>query len=137
VSAVFAGWAMGYFMAMLSTPALVFVIFRAGVSGVLDRWVAPDVNRLLLAVPIFLGASLSWTMAGLILGSFYDVADFASKPNALGSPSWPFTLIIAALAVLPLPALLLLFRRFWWLWTGMAAAFLLSFGWIMPLLAAR
>lgn len=137
MSAVLAGWAMGYFMAIASTIALAFLLFKVGVSGVLDRFVDPEVNRGLLVVPVFIGATLGWTMIGLVLGSLYEVADLASKPDALGSRSWPWTLIITVLALLPLPPLVLVVRRYWWLWMGLSVAFVGSFGWVMPLLAAR
>jgi hypothetical protein len=137
MNAVLAGWAMGYFMAIVSTVALAFLLFRIGVSGVLDRFVAPEVNRGLLVVPVFIGATLGWTMIGLIFGSLYEVTDLASKPDAFGSKSWPWTLIIVVLALLPLPPLVLVVRRYWWLWFGLSAAFVGAFGWVMPLLAAR
>ena len=129
---------MGYAMAVASTVALVFLTVKLSTEGgLLDRWVSNEVPRPFLAVPIFVGASLAWTLAGLILASFYEVADMASKPNALGSPSWPFTFLIATLSVLPLPPLVLFARRYWWLWSSLSALFLGLFGWAMPLLAAR
>ena len=93
--------------------------------------------RPLLVVPIFPLVALLWTIAGLVLASIYELGDLGAKPDGLGSPSWPFTLIVAALAILPLPPLVVFARRYWWLWCGMSALFLGLFGWVMPLLAER
>lgn len=138
MNALLAGWAAGYIMAVASTAALVFLVVRLSMAGAwLDRWVASEVPRPLLAVPISLGATFAWTMIGLLLASFYEVAEFEAKPGALGSPSLPFTLIIVVLAFLPLPPLLLLARRYAWLWGALSVLFAALFGWMMPVLAAR
>jgi hypothetical protein len=110
---------------------------RPGAAAFVGRWLAVDVSRTLVAVPIFVGTTLVWTMAGLILGSFYKVGGFDSKPGALGAPSWVFLLLITAVGWLPLPVLVLLGRRYWWLWGGMSLAFMGLFGWLMPVLAER
>jgi hypothetical protein len=137
VEAVIAGWVAGYAMAMASTLALTLLAIRSRESRVLKRWVDSGVSTALLAVPIFMGAVLGWTMAGLILGAAYELGDLGSRGDALGSPSGPFLLGVAALAWLPLPPLLIFWRRYWWLWCGMSGAFLGLFGWLMPLLAER
>ncbi len=138
MNAVLAGWAAGYAMAIITTIALVFLALRlTDDGGMLDRWVAREVPRPILAVPIFLGATLLWTMAGLVFGSLYEVGNFAARPGALGSPGWPFLLIVAAVAWFPLPPLLIFARRFWALWCGLTLAFIALFGWLLPLLAAR
>lgn len=138
MTAVLAGWAVGYFMAIVSTVALVYLVMGIGKGGAfLNKWIDPEVSRGLLTVPIFLGATIAWTMMGLVFGAIYEAADFAGKPGALGSPSWPFTLIVVALAWLALGPLVILVRRRWRLWCGMSMVFVVAFGWLMPLLAAR
>ncbi|MGH2632659.1 MAG: hypothetical protein ACRDG3_04545 [Tepidiformaceae bacterium] len=138
LSAIIAGWVAGYVMALASTGVLVFLTVRlSGEGELLDRWVSREVPRPLLAVPIFLGTTLLWTMMGLVLGSIYEVGGFADKPGVLGAPSWVFLLLVAAVAWLPLPPLVIFARRFWPLWCGMALMFIALFGWLMPLLAAR
>lgn len=137
MNAVLAGWAAGYAMAIATTLAVVFLLSKVDRTAWLERLVASEVPIALLGVPVSLGAVMAWTMLGLILGSLYEAGDFSTKPDALGSPSWPFTLIIGALAFLPLPPLVLFGRRFWWLWLVMAALFLGLFGWMVPLLARR
>lgn len=137
VSAVIGGWVAGYAMAVLSTIALTYLAMRPGAARFVGRWLAVDVSKTLVAIPIFVGTTLGWTMAGLIFGSAYKVGGFDTKPGALGAPSWVFVLIIVAIAWLPLPILLMLGRRYWWLWCSMSLAFVGLFGWLMPVLAER
>jgi len=138
LNAVIAGWIAGYAMALASTAALVFLTLRLSNEGeAIDRWVSREVPRPILAVPIFLGTTILWTMLGLVFGSIYELGDFAHRPGALGAPSWVFLLLVAAIAWLPLPPLVIFARRFWQLWCAMAIVFVGLFGWLMPLLAAR
>ena len=53
----------------------------------------------------------------------------------MGSPSLPWLLGMLALAAMPLPFLVLVWRRHWWLFSAMSGAFLGLFGWLMPVLA--
>lgn len=134
MNTLLAGWAMGYAMAVASTAALVFLTVRLSSSGeLLDRWAARDVPRPLLAVPIFFGTSLVWTMFGLLLAWFYLLGDFGAET----STRWTFAWTVIVLAVLPCPVLIFLARRFWWLWVGMSSLFALLFAGVMPLLASR
>ena len=137
MNALIAGWAAGYAMAIATTFALVFLLTRVSRTGWLDRFFAHEAPFALVSVPISIGATLGWTMIGLILGAFWLVGGFESKPGALGSPSWQFTLVAGAMALLPLPPLVMFFRRYWWLWTTMSILFAGLFGWFMPLLAKR
>jgi len=137
VNAVIGGWAAGYVMAILSTFALTYLAFQPGPQKLVQRRIDPAVPGLLLAVPISIGTTLIWTMAGLVLASAYVLGGFEDKPGALGAPSWQFALIMAILALLPLPVLAVLSSRLWWLWLTMSLAFAGLFGWMMPLLAER
>lgn len=137
MSAILAGWMAGYAMAIATTLAVVFLLSKMDRTAWLERWVASEVPVALLGVPVSIGSAVAWTMLGLLIGSLYLLGNFDTKPGALGSPSWPFTLIMAALAFLPLPPLMLFVRRFWWLWLAMSALFVGLFGWMVPLLAAR
>lgn len=134
MNTLLAGWAAGYIMAIASTVALVFLAVRLTDSGeILDRWVARDVPRPLLAVPIFLGTTVLWTMGGLLLAMVYTVGDFGSDGGSMAA----FASMILVLAVLPCPLLVFLVRRYWWLWTGMSALFAALFAGMMPFLASR
>jgi hypothetical protein len=44
---------------------------------------------------------------------------------------------MVSLAFMPLPLLMLLWWRRWWLWVGMSGAFVGLFGWVAPVLAGR
>jgi hypothetical protein len=137
VEAVVAGWVAGYVMAVASTIVLTYLVLTMPREGWLNRWVAAEVPGMLLAVPLFTGAVLAWTMAGLILGAVYEVADLDGTRDGLGSPSLGFTLAMLALAWVPLPPLIAASRRRWWLWALLSALFAGLFGWLLPHLAGR
>jgi hypothetical protein len=138
VAAVIAGWIAGYAMAILSTFAVTFLFLKAKDPTILGRRFFPEgVPPTLIAVPASLAAFLLWTIIGLVLGSAYEVLDLQSKANALGSPSAPFLIAIAALAIIPLPLLILIWPRRWPVYVLMSGSFLGLFGWLMPLLAER
>lgn len=133
VEAVIAGWVAGYAMAIASTLALSFLAWREREGAWLERFAAREMNPALLSVPIFLFASVAWTMAGLGAGSAYRLA-------GLDDERWPgasFYAAVLGVAALPLPVLLLLWPRYWWMWLGMSALFLGLFGALMPALAGR
>lgn len=137
VSAVFAGWLMGYAMSLVTTFVFVLILARLPRGTWIDRVLSERLPVGLLAVPLSLFLMLAWTIAGLLLGLFWVIGSFDTKPAGVGSPSWQFTLIVVVLAVLPLPVLVVFFRRFWWLWVGLSALFAALFGWAMPVLAVR
>ena len=124
-------------MGIATTVALTVLVSRIRDAAFIARWVARDVPGVLVAVPLFTGASVGWSFSGLLLGSFYELGGFADKPGFAGAPSAVFVLVIVALAWLPLPPLLIFARRYWWLWCAHSVAFVALFGWLMPLLAAR
>ena len=128
-----AGWIAGYIMALLSTAALTYLVFSVKDTGRFSEWL-PE-NRALSAVPFSVGTTLVWTMAGLVLASAYQLLDLADQPGLAGSPSLPWLLGVVALALMPLPFLVLVWRGHWWLFAAMSGAFLVLFGWLMPLLA--
>lgn len=137
MEAVIAGWAAGYAMAIVTTVALTFLVLRIRDAAFFERWVSGEVPGALLAVPVSMGASLGWTMFGLVAGSVYEVASLESQPNGLGSPSLPFTFAMAAIGLFALVPLLVLAPRYGWLWAAQYACFAALFGWLMPVLAAR
>lgn len=125
-------------MAILSTLALTYLAFAwGGAGGAARRWWPQDVSPLLIAVPASLATIVVWTMVGLALASFYRVAGFGAGPGVLGAPSAAFLAGIVAVGATPLPILVLLWPRHWWVWCGMSAAFVVLFGWSMPLLMGR
>ena len=132
-----AGWAAGYAMAILSTAAFIYLLVKIPDPAIFQRWLGEGSPTLLVAVPASIGTFIAWTMAGLVIGSVYEVTDAGAQVNVLGSPSAPFLIGIAALALIPVPMLSLFWPRHWWLWCGMALAFLGLFGWLMPIFAER
>lgn len=133
MEAVIAGWVAGYAMAIASTLALTFLVWRAEGAAWLDRLVAREVNPALLAVPIFLGASLGWTMVGLLAGSAYRLA-------GLDDGGWPgsgFYVVLVLAAAFPLLPLLFFWPRYWWIGLALGVTFLGAFGGLMPALASR
>lgn len=135
MNAILGGWMCGYAMAILSTLALTYLAIQPGPQEAIKKYL--DVPGVLLAVPFSIGTGVTWTMGGMLFGSFYKLGHFDEKPGALGAPSWVFLLFIAAVAWLPMPILFLFSRRFWWMWVGMSVSFLGLFGWLMPVLAER
>ncbi len=134
---IVAGWVAGYAMALITTIALTYLVLQMREAPLLQRWVSGEVPGVLLAVPVSLGSMLGWTMIGIVIGSVYRVGDLGSQPDALGSPSYPFSLAMVIVALFPLLPLLLLAPRYWWVWAGLSASFAGLFGWLMPVLAAR
>jgi hypothetical protein len=125
--------AAGYGMALLTTALGTYLLVGAMNSGRLERWIDSGVPKALLSVQILVGATALWMLAGTGLAALYLAGDFAGMPGALGTPSIAFALIVAALAVAPLPLLFVVNIRRWWMWASMAALFVALFGWILPL----
>lgn len=132
---VLAGWAAGYAMGIVATILLAWLSRPDGLLERIRERLLPGLPPVAFAVPVFVGGSLLWGLVGLLAGSAYRVGDFAERGNGLGSPSLAFTAIMTLLGVAPLPALMLLARREWWVWTAGATSFAALFGWALPLLA--
>ena len=137
MAALIAGWLAGAAMAMLTTATAAALALRARDSALVERWIAREVPATLLAVPVFAGAVVAWTLIGLGAGVIYEVADMAARPDGLGGPSATFTIAAAALGVTPALLLGIPWPRLWWLWSAHAAAFAGLFGWLLPWLAGR
>ncbi len=127
----------GYAMAILSTFALTYIAVQPGIDRFAHRFFGPEMPGMLLAVPISIGTGVLWTMAGLILASAYVLGGFEDQPGAIGAPSWQWAMVMVTLSVLPLPPLMLMASRMWWLWVTMSVSFAGLFGWLMPLAAER
>ncbi len=137
VAGVVAGWVAGYAMAMLTTAALTFLATRERAGSFVGRWISEEIPVGLVTVPVSIGSIVGWTIIGLVAGSAYQAGEMEAQPGALGSPSWPFSVGMAILALFPLIPLTALASRYWWLWVVLSASFAGLFGWLMPVLAAR
>ena len=132
-----AGWLAGCAMALLTTAAAAALAVRARDAALVERWFAREVPATLLAVPLFAGAVVGWTLVGLGAGAVYEVAELDARPDGLGSPSAAFTVAAAALGLAPALLLAIPWPRLWWLWSAHALAFAGLFGWLLPHLAGR
>ena len=124
-------------MAIISTGALVAIATRVRTAAWLDRWVARDVPGAALAVPVFTGMVIAWTMAGIGFGLLFEALGGADSRGIPGVVSLPFTVFVLGLAAMPAPPLIVLWPRYLWLWTGSALSFAGLFGFLMPYLATR
>lgn len=132
-----AGWAAGYAMGVLTTIAVTIILVKDEQPAFLGSVFDPQVSRPLIAIPFFVGASLAWTMIGLVLGSAFRVGGFEDSDGGLGSPSLSFTLAMVTMAALPALVGSVVWPRHWKLWLGLALGFALLFGWAVPHLATR
>jgi hypothetical protein len=137
VEAVIAGWLAGYTEGVVFTIAFTILAVKSRAGRFTEKWVAEEVPGVLLGVLIFLGASVGWTMVGLIIGSTYEVTNAKAGRDGFGSPSLVWTIAILGVAWLPLPPLVIFSRKFWWLWLIMCGSFAILFGWAVPLGASR
>ncbi len=137
MEAVIAGWAAGYAMGVLTTVAVVVILVRDKEATFLSSVFDPQVSRSLIAIPFFVGASIVWTMIGLVIGSAYRVGGFEDSASGLGSPSMSFTLAMVTIGALPALIGSVIWPGHWKTWVGLAAGFALLFGWAVPHLAGR
>ena len=124
-------------MAIISTGVLVAGATRVRTAAWLDRWVARDVPGTALAVPVFTGMVIAWTMAGIGLGLLFAALGGADESPVPGIENLAYAVFIAGLALVPAPLMLVLSRRHLWLVAGGAVTFAAIFGVLMPYLAAR
>jgi len=137
---ILAGLVCGLAMGTVSLGAGILILFTGRdlyerLSRRLPQGISPTIIMLatLFAVPPL------WGVFGAIAGLLYNIATESAPGSGLGSYNSVFTLailILAALAMLPAMALLLLKRRKWGaLLIVMNIAFAAIFGWLLPLLA--
>jgi hypothetical protein len=135
MNAVIGGWAAGYAMSLVFTFVLTWLAVAAGENAAYRRYL--DIPPMLLAVPISIGTLFGWTMIGMLIGSAFELGGFADTAGALGAPSLVFLVGVMAVGFTPLPILLVLFPRHWWVWLVLSLSFVGLFGWLMPLMATR
>ena len=136
MAAVFAGFVIGYAFSLLFTAFLsVMLVDARSRVPYLARAIAPNINAVMLAVPVSIVAFLGWTLVGLILGFLYRGAVDNLAGGGLGSPNWPFTLGVLLAGLLFLAIVIYAWRRLRWQVLALTAAFVGLFGWAMPYLA--
>ena len=121
-------------MSIFSTFALVFLLVKGSESKFVLRYTHGEMNPLILSIPASIGSFFLWTMSGLVIGSAYKLVGRTGDP---GEIELPFVIVLAAMALMPIPILLIFWPRRWWLWCGMSGIFLGLFAWFMPLMAKQ
>lgn len=137
MEALIAGAMAGYVMAMLTSVAVIYLIFNARDAALVERWVARDVPGPLLLIPVLTGSALAWVFAGLVAAIIYEVVDFGAQADGLGSPSVGFTVMAVFFSLAPALLLGILWTRLWWMWAALALPCAALFGWLLPHLAGR
>jgi hypothetical protein len=135
VASVFAGFVVGYALALVGGPLAAVLIVRSNHrSGVAQRIAPPGTSVIALSVVLHFAAILLLTALGLVLGMALHALEARRPEGGLGSPNLLYTLLVVAIAaVLVIPTLAVpAVRKF-----ALAAALVLlaAFGWLMPWVA--
>jgi hypothetical protein len=132
---VFAGFVIGFALALAAGPIAAFAVVSASGKSERARSLAPPgTNFVALSVVLHLAAVLLFTALGIVLGMALAGLEDRRPAGGLGSPPALDTLIVLiAAAIFALPALALPGARRY----GVAGALLFAvlFGWAMPWLA--
>jgi hypothetical protein len=132
---VFAGFVVGYALALALSPLAAISIVRSNDrTGFAQRFAPEGTSVVALAVVLHFAAMLLLTALGMVLGMALAGLEDRRPDGGLGSPNVVYTLLTLALtAVIVIPALALpAVRRFAFV---AAVIFALAFGWAMPWLA--
>ncbi len=132
---VFAGFVVGYALAVLVAPLGAITLVRSNTrSGLAQRVAPPGTSVIALSLVLHFAAIITLTAVGLVLGMVLRAID-ARRPQAgLGSPNVAYTLLVLALtAVLVIPTFALPAARRYAVIA--ALIFAAAFGWAMPWLA--
>lgn len=132
---VFAGFVVGYALALALSPMAAIGIVRSNDRTGFAQRVAPEgTNVVALAVVLHFAAMLLFTALGMILGMALAGLEDRRPDGGLGSPNMVYTLLVVALtAVIFIPTIAVPAIRRYALVSGLI--FLLAFGWAMPWLA--
>jgi hypothetical protein len=135
VASVFAGFVVGYALALAIGPLGAVLIIRSNrTSGFAQRIAPPGTNVVALSVVLHFAGIMVLTAIGIVFGIALEGIEQRRPEGALGSPNAVYTLLVllttAALCIptLAAPAI----RRYAVL---AALVFAASFGWGMPWLA--
>ena len=132
---VFAGFVVGYGMAILTAPLGAIALVRANSrSGIAQRIAPQGTNVVALSVVVHVAALIVFTAVGLVLGMVLAGLDGRRPQGGLGSPNLLYTVIVVAVAciiALPAAAVPPLRRPA----AVGALMFIAAFGWALPWLA--
>lgn len=132
---VFAGFVVGYALAILFAALGAFALVRSNDrTAMAQRLAPPGTSVIALSVVLHFAAIIVLTALGLVLGMALAGIEARRPEGGLGSPNLVYTALVLALtAVVVIPSFAVpAVRRY-----GVAAAlvFAASFGWAMPWLA--
>jgi hypothetical protein len=128
----FAGFITGAMIAAVLSPIAALMLVRS--EAQLAQRVAPEgTNVVALAFVIQISAFLLFTAAGMLLSLALHGIEERRPDSAIGSPTAVYTLLVVAfVAVITIPLLVLPARRFIVIAAVLSAA---MYGWLMPWLA--
>lgn len=133
---VFAGVVCGYGLALLYTPLMAIALVRARVSNPTIARLIPEGTSLIAAsITLHTFTFIGFAAIGLIFGLMLNGFESSSPADGLGSTNrtyTAFTLVIVAIAVLPLAAFATRLRA---PLLGSGLLFAGVFGWLMPYLS--
>lgn len=132
---VFAGFIVGYALALLAAPAGAIALVRSNDRTRFAQRVAPPGTSVVaLSVIVHVAAVIALTALGLVLGMALNGIDARRPAGGLGSPNLLYTSMVLALAAaLVIPALAMPAVRRYAIVAGIV--FAVAFGWAMPWLA--
>lgn len=132
---VFAGFVVGYALALVVTPMAAIALIRNNDRTGLAQRLAPEGTSIVaLSVVLHFAAMLVLTALGLILGMALNGIAARRPDGGIGSPNVIYTATVLALAAVTfVPMLALPALRRWALVAGIV--FAAVFGWTMPWLA--
>ncbi|GBD14531.1 hypothetical protein HRbin25_00406 [bacterium HR25] len=133
---VFSGAVLGYGLSLVLVWPLSLGLVRARERvPALSRAIAPNINAVMLAVPLSLLLFTWGPLVGIILGMLYRGA-LDNLPGAgLGSPNWAFTLGVLLFGGGLLGAIFYVWQRLSWWLVATVAVWVGAFGWGLPYLA--
>jgi hypothetical protein len=135
VAEVFAGFVVGYALALALTPLAAIAVVRSNDrSGFAQRVAPPGTSVIALSVVIHFAAIIMLTAVGLVLGMALAGIDARRPDGGIGSPNLVYTLMVLALtAVAVIPAMAAAPVRRPAIIAGVV--FAAAFGWGLPWLA--
>ena len=135
IESVFAGLAVGYLLAVISSLLLAGVVVELrGREGALGQLFASSLSFPIIAIAVFTIAFWIGPAIGMVIGAIYG-ASRDDAVQALGSPSVWFSLAVLAITLPQAVALCIVLGRVHPLAIGYFVMFGLLFGWAMPWLA--
>jgi hypothetical protein len=135
IRAVFAGFAAGYIMALVSLTVASFYLLRLRQHPWVKRAFPPETNPFLLLVPLSVLLFLGWTLLGMLLGALFRTLEVQFPADGLGSPNQAYTGIVVLLTAALVAPLATLLRRNLTPLLIVAVSFLAVFGYVLPYLA--